>query len=134
VRRRGAALLAAAVLASSAAAGAAAGPEAIPPARWAYPRGGRDPLVPPAALYAGQDLPALEVTLIGVDSHHPNRPLAVVRLDSRPPVRRVVRPGDRVGEYRILQIRPRSVRVAVPALGGTTVLDVALRDSTPSTP
>jgi hypothetical protein len=134
VTRRGAALLAAAVLASSGAAGAAPGPAAEPPARWSYPRGGRDPLVPPPALYAGQDLPALEVTLIGVDSHRPREPLAVVRLDSRPPLRKVVRPGDRVGEYRILQIRPRSLRVAVPGLGGWTELDVPLRDSTLSLP
>lgn len=101
---------------------------------WTYPRGARDPLVPPAALYAGQALPPIEVTLIGVDRHHPEKPLAVVRVDSRPPVRRVVRPGDRVGEYRILQIRPRSVRVAVPAFGGTTYLDLAVRDSTSTVP
>lgn len=122
-------ILAAAALAGSAAAGAEAAAGAAPPERWSYPRGGRDPLVPPAALYAGQDLPTLEVTLIGVDSHRPTQPLAVVRLASRPPVRRVVRPGDRVGEYRILQIRPRTVRVAVPGLAGTNEFDVALRDS-----
>jgi hypothetical protein len=110
----------------------ASGPAGEQP--WSYPRGARDPLVPPAALYAGQDLPPIEVTLIGVDSHHPGKPLAVVRVDSRPPVRRVVRPGDRVGDYRVLQIHPRSVRVAVPGFGGTTVLDLSVRDSTPTTP
>jgi hypothetical protein len=127
---RGAAV--AAVLALSAAAGATtAGPQGATRAisEWEYPRGGRDPLVPPAALYAGQDLPSIAVTLIGVDSHAPHSPLAVVRLDSRPPIRRVVRPGDRVGEYRIVRIRPQSVRVAAPTFGGTTVLELSVRDS-----
>jgi hypothetical protein len=121
----------AAVLAVSAAAGAtAAGPQGAAATReWEYPRGGRDPLVPPAALYAGQDLPSIAVTLIGVDSHAPHTPLAVVRLDSRPPIRRVVRPGDRVGEYRIVRIRPQSVRVAAPTFSGTTVLELSVRDS-----
>jgi hypothetical protein len=105
-----------------------------PQAGWSYPRGARDPLVPPAALYAGEALPPIEVTLIGVDARYPRRPLAVVRVESRPPVRRVVRPGDRVGEYRILEIRARSVRVAVPGFGGTTILDLAVRDSTASAP
>ena len=95
---------------------------------------GRDPLVPPAALYAGQSIPPIEVTLIGVDSHRPDQPLAVVRVDSRPPVRRVVRPGDRIDVYRVLRIGPRSVRVSVPGLGGNTVLDIALRDSSSSSP
>lgn len=126
-----AAALAACVVAAGPVA-SASGPAGEEP--WAYPRGARDPLVPPASLYAGQDLPRIEVTLIGVDSHHPGKPLAVVRVDSRPPVRRVVRPGDRVGDYRILQIHPRSVRVAVPGFGGTTVFNLAVRDSTPSTP
>ncbi|HEX6038594.1 hypothetical protein [Longimicrobium sp.] len=132
MRRRcvAAAALAACVVAGPVA--SASGPARDEP--WTYPRGTRDPLVPPASLYAGQDLPRIEVTLIGVDSHHPGKPLAVVRVDSRPPVRRVVRPGDRVGDYRILQIHPRSVRVAVPGFGGTTVLNLSVRDSTPSTP
>jgi hypothetical protein len=126
-----------AALAGAAAAGATvpsppSGP--APGSRWSYPRGHRDPLVPPPALYAGQDLPPITVTLVGVDSHRPDRPLAVVRLDSRPPVRRVVRPGDRVGAYRVLSIRPGRVRVAAPRLGGSTVLDVAVADSSPSNP
>jgi hypothetical protein len=94
-------------------------------------RGGRhrDPLVPPAALYAGQDLPPVHVTLIGVDRQHPGRPMAVLRLDSRPPMRRVVRPGERIGEYRVLRIEADRVQVVVPAFGGSTVLDLAVRDS-----
>lgn len=91
--------------------------------------GSRDPLVPPAALYAGQDLPPLHVTLIGVDRQAPGRPMAVLRLDSRPPVRRVVRPGERIGEYRVLRIDPTRVQVVAPAFGGSTVLDLAVRDS-----
>jgi hypothetical protein len=64
-----------------------------------------------------------------VDRQQPARPLAVLRLESRPPVRRVVRPGDRVGEYRVLSIDPHRVRVAAPGFGGTTILDLAVRDS-----
>jgi hypothetical protein len=121
----------AAILLASAGAGATADASTpgAPPEGAVGVRAGRDPLVPPAELYTAQDIPPIQVTLIGVDSHHPEKPLAVVRLDSRPPVRRVVRPGDRVGVYRILQIRPRVVRVSVPSLGGSTVLDLALSDS-----
>jgi hypothetical protein len=118
-----------AVLFCSAAAGATSGAAATGEGGSESRPSGRDPLVPPAELYAAQDIPPIEVTLIGVDSHHPEKPLAVVRLGSRPPVRRVVRPGDHVGVYRILQIRPRVVRVSVPSLGGSTVLDLALSDS-----
>jgi hypothetical protein len=119
-----------AVLCCAAAAGATVGGSAVQAVEWQYPRGGRDPLVPPAALYTGQDLPRIDVTVIGVDSHHRGRPLAVVRLDSRPPVRRVVRPGDRVGEYRIISIDARRVRVSVPGLGASTTMDLTVRDST----
>lgn len=123
--------VAGAILCCSAAAGASvAGAGSTVDVAWEYPRAGRDPLVPPRALYSGQDLPPIEVTLIGVDSHNPDRPLAVVRLGSTPPLRRVVRPGDRVGEYRILRIDARRVRVSVPGLGASTVLDLSVRDST----
>jgi len=123
--------VAGAILCCSAAVGASvAGAGSTVDAAWDYPRAGRDPLVPPRALYSGQDLPPIEVTLIGVDSHNPDRPLAVVRLGSTPPLRRVVRPGDRVGEYRILRIDARRVRVSVPGLGASTVLDLSVRDST----
>lgn len=104
----------------------------VAPVAGEYPRGGRDPFVPPAALYSGQSLPSISVTVIGVDSHDPRRPMAVLRLDSRPPVRKVVRPGDRVGEYRVLRIGPGGVRVAAPSFGGTTVMDLTVRDSSSS--
>jgi hypothetical protein len=122
-------LIAAVLLAASAAASSPQRPPVQEPAG----RGGgpRDPLVPPAALYAGQDLPPLHVTLIGVDRQHPARPMAVLRLDSHPPVRRVVRPGERIGEYRVLRIDPDRVQVVAPAFGGSTVLDLAVRDSFP---
>ena len=124
-----------AVFVCSAAAGTSVANAGSPQAReWDYPRAGRDPLVPPQALYAGQNLPQIEVTLIGVDSHNPGRPLAVVRLASTPPVRRVVRPGDRVGDYRILRIDAGRVRVSVPGLGASTVIDLSVRDSTPLQP
>lgn len=124
--------VAAAILCCSVAAGAsAAGAGSTVDVAWEYPRAGRDPLMPPRALYSGQDLPPIEVTLIGVDSNDPGRPLAVVRLGSTPPIRRVVRPGDRVGDYRILRIDARRVRVSVPGLGASTVLDLSVRDSTP---
>lgn len=118
------------VIVCSALAGlAVAGAEASASSPWRYPANGRDPLVPPPALYAGQDLPAIRVTLIGVDSRYRNQPLAVVRVDSRPPVRRVVRPGDRIGGYRILRIGARSVDVGVPGLGGLSVLELSVNDS-----
>lgn len=131
--KRPGALAALAILCGAviAAHGGDAQPAGIPD-RWTYPSGQRDPLVPPSALYATQDLPAIAVTLIGVDAHDPGRPLAVVRLDSRPPVRRVVRPGDRIGEYRILRIRRQGVQVAAPSLGGTRVIELAVRDSSSS--
>ncbi len=121
-------LVAVAVLlaASAATSSPQAGPVPPPVERGGRPR---DPLVPPAALYAGQDLAPLHVTLIGVDRQHPGRPMAVLRLDSRPPVRRVVRPGERIGEYRVLRIDPTRVQVVAPAFGGSTVLDLAVRDS-----
>lgn len=121
-------LLSAAVLLAATAATSSPQPD---PVAEAAGRGGgsRDPLVPPAALYAGQDLPPLHVTLIGVDRQDPGRPMAVLRLDSRPPVRRVVRPGERIGEYRVLRIDPTRVQVVAPAFGGSTVLDLAVRDS-----
>jgi hypothetical protein len=118
------------VFVSSALAGlAVAGAEASAPSPWRYPPNGRDPLVPPRALYAGQDLPAIRVTLIGVDSRHRDQPLAVVRVDSRPPVRRVVRRGDRIGGYRIVRIGSRSVEVGVPGLGGLSVIELSVNDS-----
>jgi hypothetical protein len=121
-------VLAVAVLLAASAATSSPQPGPVPEAgeRRGRPR---DPLVPPAALYAGQDLPPLHVTLIGVDRQHPGRPMAVLRLDSRPPVRRVVRPGERIGEYRVLRIDPDRVQVIAPSFGGSTVLDLAVRDS-----
>lgn len=123
------AAVAAAIFCSAAGAGAAIGSTTVPSARQ-FPRAGRDPLVPPQALYTGQDLPPIEVTLIGVDSRQPGRPLAVIRMDSRPPVRKVVRPGERIGDYRILRIEPHRVRISVPGLGTSTVVDLTVRDST----
>jgi hypothetical protein len=118
------------VIVSSASAGmAVAGAQASGSSPWRYPAGGRDPVVPPPSLYAGRDLPAIRVTLIGVDSRHRNEPLAVVRVDSRPPIRRVVRPGDRIGGYRVLRIGSRTVEVGVPGLGGLSVLELSVSDS-----
>jgi hypothetical protein len=91
--------------------------------------GGRDPLVPPRELYAAQDLPPLRVTVIGFDRQRPERSLAVVRMDTRPPVRRVVYVGDRVGEYRILRIEATRVEVAAPAYGGSARVSLAAGDT-----
>jgi hypothetical protein len=92
----------------------------------------RDPFVPPRDLYAAQDLPALRVTVIGYNREHPQRSMAVVRLETHPPLRRVVYRGDRVGEYRILQIEPTRVVAAAPVFGGTSRISLSVGDTTTS--
>jgi hypothetical protein len=90
----------------------------------------RDPLVPPRDLYAAQNLAALRVTVIGYNREHPARSMAVVRLETQPPLRRVVYPGDRVGEYRILRIDATRVIAAVPNFGGTSRISLSVGDTT----
>jgi len=93
--------------------------------------GTRDPLVPPRDLYAAQDLPTLRVTVIGYNRERPERSMAVVRLDTRPPQRRVVYTGDHIGEYRIVRIEATRVVAAAPAFGGTSRVSLAVGDTTP---
>jgi hypothetical protein len=97
----------------------------------AAPRVVRDPLVPPRDLYAAQNLPALRVTVIGYNRERPARSLAVVRLDTKPPQRRVVYTGDRIGEYRIVRIEATRVVAAAPAFGGTSRISLMVGDTTP---
>lgn len=91
----------------------------------------RDPLVPPRDLYAAQNLPALRVTVIGYNRERPARSLAVVRLDTKPPERRVVYTGDRIGEYRIVRIEATRVVAAAPAFGGISRISLVVGDTIP---
>jgi hypothetical protein len=92
----------------------------------------RDPLVPPHELYAAQNLPALRVTVIGYDRERPGRSMAVVRLDTRPPQRRVVYTGDRIGDYRIVRIEATRLIADAPLFGGTSRISLAAGDTTSS--
>lgn len=124
------ATVAAATLLLAASAGIALAQQAARPG--AGPLGGnRDPLVPPRDLYAAQDLPTLRVTVIGYNRERPDRSMAVVRLDTHPPQRRVVYTGDRIGEYRIVRIELTRVVAAAPAFGGTSRVSLAVGDTTP---
>ncbi len=96
--------------------------------------GGRDPLVPPRDLYAAQGLPRLRVTVIGFNREHPERSLAVVRMETTPPQRRVVYRGDHVGEYRIVRIEATRVVALAPTFGGSARLVLGVRDSTATIP
>lgn len=119
-----------ATLLLAASAGIALAQQSAVSASPAAPR--RDPLVPPRDLYAAQDLPALRVTVIGYNRERPQRSMAVVRLDTQPPQRRVVYTGDRIGEYRIVRIEATRVIAAAPAFGGTTRISLAVGDTTSS--
>ncbi len=92
----------------------------------------RDPLAPPRDLYVAQDLPGLRVTVIGYNRERPDHSMAVVRLATQPPLRRVVYTGDRVGDYRIVRIEATRVIAAAPAFGGTTRISLTVGDTTPS--
>ena len=92
----------------------------------------RDPLAPPRDLYVAQNLPGLRVTVIGYNRERPDRSMAVVRLGTQPPVRRVVYTGDRIGDYRIVRIEATRVVAAAPAFGGTTRIDLTVGDTTSS--
>jgi hypothetical protein len=92
----------------------------------------RDPLAPPRDLYVAQDLPGLRVTVIGYNRERPDRSMAVVRLDTRPPQRRVVYTGDRIGDYRIVRIETTRVVAVAPAFGGTTRISLTVGDTTSS--
>ena len=92
----------------------------------------RDPLTPPRELYVAQDLPGLRVTVIGYNRERPDRSMAVVRLDTQPPQRRVVYTGDRIGDYRIVRIEATRVVAAAPAFGGTTRINLTVGDTTSS--
>ena len=90
----------------------------------------RDPLLPPRDLYAAQGLPRLRVTVIGFNREHPERSLAVVRMETTPPQRRVVYRGDHVGEYRIVRIEATRVVALAPTFGGSARLLLGVHDST----
>ena len=92
----------------------------------------RDPLAPPRDLYVAQNLPGLRVTVIGYNRERPDRSMAVVRLGTQPPVRRVVYTGDRIGDYRIVRIEATRVVAAAPAFGGSTRIDLTVGDTTSS--
>jgi hypothetical protein len=86
--------------------------------RWVYPRGElRDPVIPPSVLYSGEGFSELRVSTIMVDPTDVRHSYAVVYLDGREPIRRVVRVGDQVGDYRIVEISPARVVATLRSLG-----------------
>lgn len=85
--------------------------------RWSYPRGEerRNPMAPPAELYAGELAPPLRVTSV---MGRPGGPLhAVVRLGEPLRERRVVRAGTRVGPYVVDRVQVDGLWVRLYVLG-----------------
>ena len=96
----------------------AAGPAAGGAGAWLYPREARrDPSAAPAELYRTAARAGLRVKAIMMDPESPGRSSAVVVLTGTPPVRAVVRAGDRVGGYRITRIEHDRVVAVLRALG-----------------
>lgn len=116
-------LVALAVLALATAAGAQIGGGS---GSWVYPaEPGRDPMQPPAELYqvAGRAQLSVEVIIAS-----PRRSRALVRLGAEGPYS-VVGAGDRVGDYRIVEVTPESVVAVLSALGAERRLSVAPADT-----
>ena len=91
------------------------------PVSWSYPRAAdrRDPVVPPRALYSGEGFPELRVHSIAHDPASPRDSRALVVLTGRSGTRAVVRPGDRVGQYQVLEVRRGCVVARQSVLGST---------------
>ena len=90
-------------------------------ASWSYPRATerRDPVIPPRALLSGEGFPELRVHSIAHDPASPRDSRALVVLTGRSGTRAVVRAGDRVGEYRVLQVQRGCVVALQNVLGST---------------
>jgi hypothetical protein len=91
------------------------------PIAWSYPRAAdrRDPVVPPQALYSGEGFPELRVHSIAHDPRDPSDSRALVVLTGRSGVRAVVRAGDRLGQYQVLQVHRGCVVAQQNVLGST---------------
>lgn len=100
--------------------------------RWVYPQevGRRDPVLPPAALYSGEGFPDLEVSSVMYNSLRPSEARAVVFLGGRNRLRKLVGPGDRIGDYRIVKIVDASCLQAVlHSLGSERLVRVCRKPS-----
>jgi len=112
--------------------GHAPGPADRDGAPWLYPRDARrDPAAAPEELYRTAARAGLRVRAIMLDPQAPARSSAVVLLTGTPPVRAVVRAGDRVGGYRIVRIEHDRVVAVLRALGAERAV-VAPADSSAS--
>ncbi len=99
---------------------------------WLYPRDARrDPSAAPEELYRTAARAGLRVRAIMMDPEAPGRSTAVVLLTGTPPVRAVVRAGDRVGGYRITRIEHDRVVAVLRALGAERAV-IAPADSSAS--
>ncbi|MEW5926818.1 MAG: hypothetical protein AB1941_05010 [Gemmatimonadota bacterium] len=114
-----------AVAAAAAAGGAQQGGE-VRQAAWSYPVApGRDPLVPPEALYALRDLPGVRLLSSFPVPGEPRRSRARVEIGSGTAAeRRTVRVGDALGPYRVVGIESVRVLVRLDVLGTRRVLEV----------
>lgn len=99
---------------------------------WLYPRDARrDPSAPPEELYRTAARAGLRVRAIMMDPVAPGKSSAVVVLTGTPPVRAVVRAGDRIGGYRITRIEHDRVVAVLRALGAERAV-IAPADSSAS--
>lgn len=81
-----------------------------------YPRQGRlDPVVPPATIASRDAFPDITLSGILYDVKEPARSAAIVRVGGT--LRRVIRIGDRIDQYRIVRIERTRVIVDVELLG-----------------
>jgi hypothetical protein len=83
-----------------------------------YPRFSRvDPVAPPAVVTSAEAFTELHLTGIVYDAADPRNSAAIVRVGGDARNRRVVRAGDRVGQYTIVEVRRADVVVDVRLLG-----------------
>jgi hypothetical protein len=113
-------------LAAAAAAGGAQQGAEVRQAAWSYPaEPGRDPLVPPAALYALRDLPDVRLLSSFPVPGEPRRSRARVEIGGGAAgERRTVRVGDALGPYRVVGIESVRVLVRLEVFGTRRVLEV----------
>lgn len=83
-----------------------------------YPRFGRvDPVVPPAAMASLGALPELTLSGVLFNEQNPSASAAIVHVKGRATERRVLRAGDRIEQYEVVQVERNRVALDVHLLG-----------------
>jgi hypothetical protein len=97
-----------------------------------------DPVTPPAILAERETFTELSISGILYDARNPRESVAIIRVGNDPKDRRVVRAGDKIGQYTIIEVRRSEVVVDLRMLGSVkrsviTRSDPNAQPVTPST-